>query len=64
VPPPEFRLLLAQGFPKPPGFAVQQVDNTIDVVHLRDFDATLARQRTPDWMVYCIAAEAGFRRQR
>lgn len=60
MPPPEFRLLLDQGFPKPPGFAVQHVDNTIEVVHLSDFDATLARHHTPDWMVYCVAAEAGF----
>lgn len=56
----EFRLLLDQGFPKPPGFTVHAVDRTVDVVHLHDFDATLSANSTPDWMIYCIAAAAGF----
>jgi hypothetical protein len=60
VPPPEFRLRLDQGFPKPPGFAVQHVDNSVEVVSLSDFDASLSRDSTPDWILYCVAAEAGF----
>ena len=59
-PPPEFRLLLDQGFPKPPGFAVRAVDQTVDVIHLHDFAPTLSATSTPDWMLYCVAAEAGF----
>jgi len=59
-PPPRFRLLLDQGFPKPPGFAVNAVDRTVDVVHLSDFDPELSRNSTPDWVLYCVAAEAGF----
>lgn len=58
--PPDFRLLLDQGFPKPPGFSVRAVDQTVDVTHLHDFDPNLSARPTPDWMLYCIAAEAGF----
>lgn len=58
--PPEFRLLLDQGFPKPPGFSLKALDNTVEAIHLSDFDRTLSENRTPDWMLYCIAAEAGF----
>ena len=57
---PEFKLLLDQGFPKPPGFAVNAVDKTVKVVHLHDFDRALAEQPTPDWMLYLLAAEGGF----
>jgi hypothetical protein len=59
-PPPDFRLLLDQGFPKPRGFAVQAVDRTVEVVHLHDLDPQLSMQSTPDWMLYCIAVQAGF----
>lgn len=58
--PRKFRLLLDQGFPKPPGFAVHAVDQTVDVVHLSDFNPELSLNSTPDWVLYCIAAEAGF----
>ena len=58
--PPEIRLLLDQGFPKPPGFNMTALDNTVEVIHLYDFDRSLSENSTPDWMVYCIAAEAGF----
>ena len=58
--PPDFRLLLDQGFPKPPGFSVRAVDQTVEVVHLHDFDANLSARSTPDWTLYCVAAEAGF----
>jgi hypothetical protein len=52
--------LLDQGFPKPPGFAVRAVDHTVDVVHLHDFASGLAEVSTPDWMIYCVAAQSGF----
>lgn len=58
--PPELRLLLDQGFPKPSGFTMQSVDRTTEVIHLSDFDSSLSEQSTPDWALYCIAAEAGF----
>jgi hypothetical protein len=57
---PEFRLLLDQGFPKPPNFDVHELDRTVEVVHLSDFAPQLAQTSTPDWAVYCFAAEAGF----
>ena len=58
--PPNFRLLLDQGFPNPPGFTVRSIDNTVEVVHLSQFDRTLSQRSTPDWVLYCIAARAGF----
>ncbi len=58
--PPKFRLLLDQGFPKPPGFAIRTVDDSIDVLHLFEFDATLSQNSTPDWVLYCVAERAGF----
>lgn len=57
---PDFRLLLDQGFPKPPGFAVQAVDRTVEVVHLHDFAPELSKDSTPDWMLYCLAVQGGF----
>src|SRR3954452_21866 len=58
--PASYRLLLDQNFPKPPGFDVSLVDATVEVVHLSDFDSTLAKARTPDWFVYLRAAEAQY----
>jgi hypothetical protein len=58
--PPEFALLLDQGFPKPTAFAISELDRTVRVQHLSDFAPHLAEQSTPDWYVYCAAAEAGF----
>jgi hypothetical protein len=58
--PASYRLLLDQNFPKPPGFDVSQVDATVEVVHLTDFDATLSKAGTPDWFLYLRAAEAKF----
>jgi hypothetical protein len=58
--PPDHRLLLDQGYPKPPGFAVPSVDKTVAVQHLSDFDPALAQNSTPDWMLYCVAKERGF----
>ena len=60
-PPPEnFSLLLDQGFPKPTAFAVSELDQTVVVQHLFDFTPELAQRSTPDWYIYCAAAEAGF----
>ncbi len=58
--PASYRLLLDQNFPKPPGFDVSQVDATVEVVHLIDFDSTLSKASTPDWFLYLRAAEAKF----
>lgn len=60
APQPEFKLLLDQGFPKPTGFAISELDRSVSVVHLSDFDEALAQTSTPDWFLYCRAAEAGF----
>ena len=54
------RLLLDQGFPKPPGFNIRDIDATVKVTHLSDFDSNLSDNPTPDWYIYCRAAEAGF----
>lgn len=55
-----FQLLLDQGFPKPTAFAVEQLDQTAHVVHFSDFAPHLSQNSTPDWYLYCIAAEARF----
>jgi hypothetical protein len=55
-----FRLLLDQGFPKPPGFNPESVDKHIEVVHLSQWNEQLSRNSTPDWIVYCEAALDGF----
>ena len=57
---PKIRLLLDQGFPKPPGFNLDELDKTVEATHLSDFAPTLAENSTPDWAIYCFAAEAGF----
>jgi hypothetical protein len=60
--PPEhrrLRLLLDQGFPKPPRFKLEDVDSNIEATHLYDFDRSLSENSTPDWYLYCRAAEAG-----
>ena len=57
---PDLRLLLDQGFPKPPGFTAWSIDETVDVEHLSDFRPDLAKVQTPDFIVYLVAAEAGF----
>ena len=54
-----FRLLLDQGFPKPPGFDAEAVDKMIEVVHLSDWAPDLSEASTPDWVVYCEAAMGG-----
>lgn len=58
--PDEFALLLDQGFPKPTAFAVSALDQSVRVDHLSDFAPELAENSTPDWYVYCAAAEAGY----
>ena len=54
------KLLLDQGFPNPPGFTVSAIDHTVEVMNLREFDHSLAENSTPDWVLYCVAAKAGF----
>lgn len=58
--PDGFSLLLDQGFPNPTAFAIAELDRTVKVVHLSDFAPDLAARSTPDWYIYCAAAEAGF----
>jgi hypothetical protein len=57
---PEFRLLLDQGFPKPTGFVIAELDQSVALSHLSDFAPDLAQRSTPDWYIYCAAAEGGF----
>lgn len=54
------RLLLDEGFPSPPGFRPATIDATVEVVALREFDASLAGSSTPDWYLYLRAQESGF----
>jgi hypothetical protein len=51
------RWLLDQNFPKP-RFDADQLDNTVEYIHLFDFDPALSNTSTPDWMLH-LAAEAG-----
>ena len=60
LPSPEFRILLDQGFPKPTHFVIGALDQSVTITHLSDFAPHLAEVSTPDWYVYCAAAEAGF----
>lgn len=55
-----FKLLLDQGFPKPPGFTVTALDRSVLVEHLNDVAPELSQRSTPDWYVYCFAARSGF----
>lgn len=59
-PPDRVRLLLDQGFPKPTQFAITALDQSVSVEHFSDFAPELAQKSTPDWYVYCVAAEEGF----
>ena len=56
----EFRILLDQGFPKPTHFVIGALDRSVTITHLSDFAPALSVASTPDWFVYCAAAEAGF----
>lgn len=58
--PESFSILLDQGFPKPTAFAISELDQSVEVVHFADRFPDLAEHSTPDWYVYCVAAEAGF----
>lgn len=58
--PEQIRLLLDQGFPKPPGFEPSDVDRNLDWIHLWDWKRELSERSTPDWVVYCEAAFGGF----
>lgn len=57
---PRYRILLDQNFPKPPGFDIADIDDTVEVVHVADHDPTLTQRRTPDWYIYLRAARDGF----
>lgn len=59
-PPELIRLLLDQGFPKPPGFDPSSVDRNLEWTHLYDWRRDLSERSTPDWALYCEAAFAGF----
>lgn len=56
---PLLRFLLDNDFPKPE-WNVHQLDETVEYVHVFDFDAALVEQSTPDWMLQLIADDAGF----
>jgi|FLYL01.1.fsa_nt_gi hypothetical protein len=52
------RFLLDQNFPKPI-LNVSSVDRTVEYVAVRDFDVSLTKGATPDWLIYLRAAESG-----
>lgn len=54
------RPTLCQEVWNPPGFTVEAIDHTVEVVNPRTFDASLAENSTPDWVLYCVAAAADF----
>lgn len=56
----KFKILLDQNFPKPKGFALDELDHSISVTHLSDAAPNLVERSTPDWYVYCFAAQKGF----
>lgn len=56
---PDLKLLLDQNFPHPV-FDLSAVDATVSVTPLRVFDASLTRRKTPDWLIYLRASQAGF----
>ena len=58
--PDHLALLLDQGSPKPPGFQPETVDKKLSWQHLWDWNPSLSEERTPDWVLYCEAAFAGF----
>lgn len=57
--PTSYRFLLDQNFPTAT-FGVEELDETVVFVHLAQFAPELAKQSTPDWLVYLAAAEEGF----
>jgi len=54
------RLLLDEGFPSPPEFEISTVDDSVEVVALRDCDRSLTGTGAPDWYLYLRADRAGF----
>jgi hypothetical protein len=58
--PERVRLLLDQGFPKPPGFEPSDVDRQLEWTHLWDWKRDLSERSTPDWVLYCEASAGGF----
>lgn len=56
---PPLRFLLDNDFPKPV-WDVHQLDETVEYIHVFDFDAALVQASTPDWMLQLIANDADF----
>jgi hypothetical protein len=52
------RILLDQNFPKPP-FLTETLQPNVRYEHLSDFAPELARQSTPDWLLYLAADQGG-----
>jgi hypothetical protein len=53
------RLLLDQNFPSPV-FGLEELDETVQFVPLYRFASELAKESTPDWVIYLAAAAAKF----
>jgi hypothetical protein len=54
-----FRFLLDQNFPSAV-FGLEELDESVEFVHLARFAPELAKESTPDWMICLAAAQAGF----
>jgi hypothetical protein len=54
----DFRFLLDQNFPSQT-FGVEELDQTIHFIHLQAFAPELAKAKTPDWLIYLAAHNAG-----
>lgn len=58
-PAPDLKLLLDQNFPHPV-FNLAAVDARVSVTPVRVFDVSLTQRKTPDWLIYLRASQAGF----
>jgi hypothetical protein len=56
---PDRRWLLDQNFPRP-RFAADQLDRTVEYVHLYDFNRAFSNTSTPDWVLHLAAEDSGF----
>lgn len=56
---PRRRWLLDQNFPKP-RFDADQLDATVEYVHLHDHNPLFSRASTPDWLLHLDAEHNGF----
>lgn len=56
------RLLLDEGFPHAPsGLSIETLDRTVEYSHFSDVAPDFANVRTPDWLVYLLARDLGFK---